>query len=361
MISESDQHLALTKAFVYATFGFGTAYAWETWIKNAGELSGNLIPIGTLIFLVVTIYFKLFPRSASVAASVDPDAIQQQAASVAKKVGTIAGLITGVAGALMTLKSGVAIPPANGLVSRRDIPGGLSLLSDYPPTTPDAPDWYQYAERLVGTAEALPNGRANPAVKDMFGAVDYYPPATTDCRKVPWCAAFANDCFKNVDVPGTRSAAASSFAERPRLFGKIDDPVLGCVVVLTHHVGFYAGPGKRPNTIRILGGNQGDAVCFADFKTRDVIGYFWPRSKWESRTGRGAIVAVGATGAGALATGWETVTEVAQQIQQPLEATGHPKAIKIAKLIGLAVLLIGVAAAVYTYWRNSRDYKEGRT
>ena len=61
--------------------------------------------------------------------------------------------------------------------------------------------------------------------------------------------------------------------------GRLDAPILGCIVVFTRdgggHVGFAIGKDER-GRLMILGGNQGNAVTIAPFDMERVAGYRWP-------------------------------------------------------------------------------------
>ena len=59
-------------------------------------------------------------------------------------------------------------------------------------------------------------------------------------------------------------------------------PVYGCIVVMKRgknpgagHVGFYVAS-LGDNHIRVLGGNQSDAVTIATFRRSSVLSYRWP-------------------------------------------------------------------------------------
>ena len=39
------------------------------------------------------------------------------------------------------------------------------------------------------------------------------------------------------------------------------------------HVGFYAGPGSTPGTIKVMAGNTGNSVSTAEYPTARVLGY----------------------------------------------------------------------------------------
>jgi uncharacterized protein (TIGR02594 family) len=95
-------------------------------------------------------------------------------------------------------------------------------------------------------------------------------PATT-----PWCAGFANAVLANAGVKGPGGLSARAFLQ----WGTpTNEPKQGDVVVISRgrdptkgHVGFFAGmDGDR---VKILAGNQGDAVTIRSFPAKSVLGY----------------------------------------------------------------------------------------
>jgi uncharacterized protein (TIGR02594 family) len=126
------------------------------------------------------------------------------------------------------------------------------------------------ARQQVGLREDKDRGVLASFIKNVGGQ-------NIDPALTPWCAAWANAVLHSAGYSGTNSAAARSFLT----YGTpVDQPQEGDIVVLSRgadpakgHVGFYAGPGSTPGTIKILGGNQGNAVSVAEFPTANVLGY----------------------------------------------------------------------------------------
>lgn len=141
-----------------------------------------------------------------------------------------------------------------------------------PPAAHDAdtPPWLKLAYEQMGTREAA--GAANsPAVLGYFTDAAH-PEIRQD--SVPWCAAFVGAMLKRAGLKPSGSLMARSYLE----WGEpLDAPRIGCVVVLKRgvapsgHVGFYVG-----GSVKILGGNQGDAVSIATFRRDSVLGFRWP-------------------------------------------------------------------------------------
>mgnify|MGYP000909833761 CR=1 FL=1 len=150
------------------------------------------------------------------------------------------------------------------------------------------PKWYNEAMKYIGVSE-IAGPEHNPIIVGFFEHVSYK--ATAD--EVAWCSAFMNAVFARVGMRGTGSAAAASWLFWGR---RLDKPKAACVVVLKRgntialdyqnlrpgmdryppaHVGLYVGPGAD-GTIRVIGGNQGNAVRVSVFRERDVLAYRWP-------------------------------------------------------------------------------------
>ena len=85
--------------------------------------------------------------------------------------------------------------------------------------------------------------------------------------EVPWCSSFANYVVDTAGFQGTGSAAAASWRE----WGvRLEQPILGCLVVWEHHVTFCDHPDVSNGIVRCLGGNQSDAVKVSRFPVGDA-------------------------------------------------------------------------------------------
>lgn len=137
----------------------------------------------------------------------------------------------------------------------------------------DTPNWLTIAEKELGIHET-------PGIENTARIVEYHQltrlKATDD--ETPWCSAFINWVMNRAGFEGTESAVAKSWLG----WGvSLKVPAFGCVVVLSRghkwqgHVGFYIGS-PSPDTIRVLGGNQGDKVSIQNFPKSLVLGYRWP-------------------------------------------------------------------------------------
>lgn len=134
--------------------------------------------------------------------------------------------------------------------------------------------WLDIARANLGLREAP--GKANNPKVVAFYAEAGHPEIKSD--ETAWCAAFVGACLKRADYPNTGDLTARSYLK----YGKaLDEPQEGCIVVLKRghstwqgHVGFCVGWTSR--TVKILGGNQSDAVTIASFPMSQVLGYRWP-------------------------------------------------------------------------------------
>jgi uncharacterized protein (TIGR02594 family) len=143
------------------------------------------------------------------------------------------------------------------------------------PTKPvgvEAP-WFNLASTFQGVREDA--GAANDKdvssfFRDAVGKVH--------ADSVPWCAAFVGAMLERSGYSGTNSLMARSYLN----WGTdLSAPRKGSVVVFKRgappsgHVGFVVE--WTANTIKVLGGNQSDAVTVASFKRADVLGFRWPK------------------------------------------------------------------------------------
>lgn len=138
------------------------------------------------------------------------------------------------------------------------------------------PAWMAEARALVGLKEIV-GSEHEPRIVKFFADAGH---AWVKDDETAWCAAFANAMLKRAGLDGTGSLAARSFLE----WGdKLDAPRVGCIVVFWRgsktswqgHVGFYVGEDKTH--IKVLGGNQGNAVTIGRYAKSRLLGYRWPK------------------------------------------------------------------------------------
>ena len=134
--------------------------------------------------------------------------------------------------------------------------------------------WMEMARAELGIAEQS-GSASNPRITAYHATTTLGPQPD----HVHWCSSFVNFCITHAGLTGTNSALARSWAtwgvETPSL-------VPGCIVVLKRgeppsgHVGFFVG--MDAGRVRLLGGNQGDAVSIASFEANRVIAKRLPAS-----------------------------------------------------------------------------------
>lgn len=94
--------------------------------------------------------------------------------------------------------------------------------------------------------------------------------------EVAWCSEFVNWCLLQAGIKGTKSAVARSFLKWGE---ETKTPQLGDIVVFWRepvgsnngHVGFFIN--ETPTTVRVLGGNQSNAVNIAEYQKDKVLSY----------------------------------------------------------------------------------------
>lgn len=92
-----------------------------------------------------------------------------------------------------------------------------------------------------------------------------------------WCADFVNATLSQAGMKGTGSGMARSFLEWGE---EVQQPQRGDVAVFSRgdpngpfgHVGFFEGY-NPDGSIRVLGGNQGDAVSIANYGADQLLGF----------------------------------------------------------------------------------------
>lgn len=154
--------------------------------------------------------------------------------------------------------------------------GGNRLVAEQPAApqfTPDGsidrPDVMSVAGKALGLNEREQSAALNDYLTTGGQNLD---PATT-----AWCAAFVNATLKQAGVEGTGKLNARSYLDWGQ---SVDTPQSGDVAVFSRgdpngwegHVGFFEGY-NPDGTIRVLGGNQGDAVSVASYSPDRLLGF----------------------------------------------------------------------------------------
>lgn len=142
-----------------------------------------------------------------------------------------------------------------------------------------AGSWLDIAKTQLGVKE-LSGSRNNPRI------VDYHRTTIDSARwkngmpdSVDWCSSFVNWVVKKAGINGTNKGNARSWLSWGQ---RLNKPVPGCVVVFWRdslsswkgHVGFYVG--EAGSHVKVLGGNQGNAVTISTYPKGRILGYRWP-------------------------------------------------------------------------------------
>ncbi len=141
------------------------------------------------------------------------------------------------------------------------------------------PKWLSLAKSYLGTREVPGTGpgKSNPKINEFFkdaGFKGIYDDTS-------WCAAFVSAVMKRSGYP----VLADLTARSGRHYGvKLDKPKIGCIVVFWRespnswkgHIGFVTGINWSTKTLKVLGGNQSDAVTETTYPMSRVLAYRWP-------------------------------------------------------------------------------------
>ena len=145
------------------------------------------------------------------------------------------------------------------------------------------PKWLALARADIGVKE-VPGAQHNPVVLSYFARAGF--PGIND-DETAWCAAFANAKLEDSGCPGSKALNARSFLT----WGKeVKKPYPGCVTVFWRgsprswegHVAFFVS--ETASHVKVIGGNQSNAVTVADYPKSQVLGYREPVTASNSRT-----------------------------------------------------------------------------
>lgn len=138
-------------------------------------------------------------------------------------------------------------------------------------------DLIQVGKKYLGQRE-FAGPSSNPWIKRMWLALTggswFWRAYGADDSRLPWCGAYMATVCKDagIEYPKTYANAVSWAA-----WGAPCLPCQGCIAVLGRegggHVGIVTGMTSDGKYVRLLGGNQDDAVRESWFVTRRVIAY----------------------------------------------------------------------------------------
>lgn len=143
----------------------------------------------------------------------------------------------------------------------------------------DRHPWMKIALSEVGVKE-VPGSGDNPRIVEYLKSTTLGKPENQN-DETPWCSAFVNWCVVQSGLRGTNSVWARSWLKWGRELNEEDsiENWEGCVCVLERgvnfgHVGFLVD--WDDDRVKLLGGNQDDAVSYAWFPVERVLGYRVP-------------------------------------------------------------------------------------
>lgn len=136
-----------------------------------------------------------------------------------------------------------------------------------------------FAWMLIALAEEgikeFPGNGDNPRIVEYLKSTNLSAPFNAN-DETAWCSAFVNWCVERSGFEGTDSAWARSWLNWGK---KINTPQRGCIVVFKRdvssgHVAFYIG--ETATQIKVLGGNQSNAVDITNYPKSRLLGYRVP-------------------------------------------------------------------------------------
>jgi uncharacterized protein (TIGR02594 family) len=136
--------------------------------------------------------------------------------------------------------------------------------------------WFDIAKNELGICEKAGSDDSPRVVEYLRSTSLGAAMASND--ETPWCSAFVNFCVEQAGFAGTDSAMARSWLKWGR---KTDKPVTGCIAVFARgnppsgHVAFYVS--ETNDEIKVLGGNQGNKVCYAHYPKNRLLEYRIPK------------------------------------------------------------------------------------
>lgn len=148
------------------------------------------------------------------------------------------------------------------------------LLAVPPAPAAEPFPWLAIARAELGTREVAGAGD-NPRIVAYLKSTTLPAPANAN-DETAWCSAFANWCVEQADYAGTDSAWARSWLH----WGKATTtPQPGCITVFSRdtnsgHVAFFLE--ETATHVKVLGGNQGNAVSIAQYPKSRLLGYRIP-------------------------------------------------------------------------------------
>lgn len=218
------------------------------------------------------------------------------------------------------------------------------------------PAWLAMARKDLGLREVA-GPASNPEIMRYWAACDYDPP---DGDETAWCSAAVNYWTQQSGLPGTRQPNARSWE---KWGAKLDKPKAGAVAVLwrgsptswSGHVALYVGPGDKPGTVKLLGGNQGNSVCIEDFSEKQVLSYRWPTTGGNSRTLKAQTIGLIGDGLTTASIGGKVVESLPDALALGTSVQSLAAYWPWFAIIGIT---ISILARMITIYARVSDWKE---
>lgn len=226
--------------------------------------------------------------------------------------------------------------------------------------------WMEAAWSHIGVRETAGKG-ATAEIVGMYAKAGH---AEVQSDEVPWCAAFVGSCLKDASLPNSGSLMARSYLD----YGtKIDEPKIGAIAVFKRgappsgHVAFVTGWGA--GNIRVLGGNQGDKVCEANYPESSLIGLRWPPESVPEVVAPAAPLpksgtvwgTVAGAGAGVMAYLDQTVAALLEWSAKLTELSPVQSALAgMGGNVKSMTLGLGIGAAFYVVSRRVKAAQDGK-
>jgi len=155
----------------------------------------------------------------------------------------------------------------------------LEATGSLPQTKLDAlpegtfPVWVRFAYGEIGQAEIF-GPKNNPRIVSYMRSIGE--PEDFQDDRDDWSSGFAEWALNGVGINGPKNNNPIAWANWGT---KLEKPVRGCVVIFSFdglkHVAFYIEDDGE-GFIKVLGGNQSDAVKISRYAKKDVIAYRMP-------------------------------------------------------------------------------------
>ena len=140
---------------------------------------------------------------------------------------------------------------------------------------------YTIAQRFIGAREA-PGAVHNAQILAMLQLAD----RSIHGDETPWCSAFVHYVTWLLDVPRSKSLSARSWLRIGTpvalnearagydvvVVSRGEHPPPASILDAPGHVGFFSRVDFTNDRVELLGGNQGDRVCFAWYPIARVLG-----------------------------------------------------------------------------------------